>query len=130
MSGEDKALIDTQVACYHKYNPLVREGVYYKIASARENGSDYDAWEVVSKDKTEALVTLVQVLNRPNFHSRKLIIKGLDMTKTYKVETEDSTGKTQDLGSWSALTLQGAGLLLARPWGDFQSQLIHLKSER
>jgi alpha-galactosidase len=126
MSDEDKSLIDGQIALFHKYNPLVRDGDYYKIASARENGADYDAWEIVSKDRTEALVTVVQVLARPNWKSRKLIIKGLDTEKNYKLEAEDSAGKTKDLGTWSALTLQGAGVLLPRLWGDFQSQLIHL----
>ncbi len=126
LSDEDKSLIDAQVACYHSYNALIREGDYYRLLSARENGGCCDAWEVVSKDRKEALVTLVQVLARPNWHSRKLIIKGLDKARSYRVNLEDSTGKTQDLGTWSALTLEGAGLLLGRPWGDFQSQLIHL----
>lgn len=126
MSDEDKALIDAQVALYHRCSQLIREGDYYRIASARENAGDYDAWELVSGDKTEALVTLVQVLNRPNRHSRKVIVKGLDPARSYRAVAEDSLGKTQDLGIWSALTLEGAGLLLSRPWGDFQSQLIHL----
>ncbi|MBQ6565950.1 MAG: alpha-galactosidase, partial [Treponema sp.] len=130
MADDDKSLIDGQIDLYHMYNPLVREGDYYKIASSRENGNDYDAWEVVSKDKTEALVTVVQVLAKPNSKSRKIIIKGLDPARKYRAEMEDSTGKKQDLGTWSALTLQGAGLLLPRPWGDFQGQLVHLKSER
>lgn len=129
MSGEDKSVVDEQVACYHKYNPLIREGDYYKIASARENGSDYDAWEVVSKDRQEALVTVVQVLARPNWHSRKLVVKGLDLNMRYRVRLEDSLGQESDLGTWSALTLANAGLLLIRPWGDFQSQLIHLTAE-
>ena len=126
MSDEDKALIDTQVALYHACNQIIREGDYYRIASARENGSDYDAWELVSRDKTEALVTLVQVLNRPNWHSRKVVIKGLDPARSYRATVEDSLGKTCDLGTWSALTLEGTGLLVSRPWGDFQSQLIRL----
>ncbi len=129
MSEEDKALIDKQTACYHKFNQLVRTGDYYKLASASENGSDYDAWEVVAKDKSEALVTLVQLLNRPNWKSRKLPLKGLDLSKRYRVQMEDSLGKSFELGTWSALTLENVGLLLKRPWGDFQSQLIHLTTE-
>ncbi|MBQ9538856.1 MAG: alpha-galactosidase, partial [Treponema sp.] len=128
MSGEDKSLVSRQVDCFHKYNPLILEGDYYKLVSAQENGGEFDAWEIVSKDKKEALVTLVQVLARPNYHSRKLLLKGLDPDKRYKVELEDSLGKTSDMGIWSALTLEAAGLLLSRPWGDFQSQLIHLSA--
>ena len=61
---EDRKLIPEQTAMYHKYNDLVREGDYYRIASYAKN-HEYDCYEVVSKDKKEALVTFVQVLNRP-----------------------------------------------------------------
>ena len=68
---EDRKLIPEQTAMYHKYNDLVREGDYYRIASYAKN-HEYDCYEVVSKDKKEALVTFVQVLNRPNYHSRRI----------------------------------------------------------
>ena len=65
ISEEERAMIPEQVSMYHKYNDLVREGDYYRVASYRENGL-YDCWMVVAKDKSEALVTYVQVLGRPN----------------------------------------------------------------
>lgn len=125
---EERALIPEQIALYKKYNPLVREGTYWRIASYSQN-HEWDAWQVVSQDKKEALVTLVQVLNHPNFHSRRIYLKGLDKDMRYKIQVEDSFGATADVGTWSGVTLMNGGLLLPRLWGDFQSQLIHLVAE-
>ena len=125
---EDRDLIPEQIAMYKKYNPLVRTGDYYRIASYSQN-HEWDAWEVVSGDKKEALVTLVQVLNHPNFHSRRVMLKGLSPDLRYRVTVEDSMGNKSDEGSWSGLTLMNAGFLSKRLWGDFHSQLIHFVAE-
>lgn len=125
---DDRALIPSQIALYKKYNPLVRTGDYFRIASYSEN-KELDCWEVVSKDKKEALVTLVQVMNHPNFKSRSVMLPGLDAQTTYAVEMEDSFGNKSDLGSWTGLTLSNAGIILPRLWGDFNSQLIHLTAK-
>lgn len=45
ISEEERAMIPEQVSMYHKYNDLVREGDYYRVASYRENGL-YDCWMV------------------------------------------------------------------------------------
>ena len=113
----DREQIPAQVAMYHKYNDLVREGDYYRIASYAENHY-FDCYGVVSKDKKEALYTYVQVLNRPNYHSRRIYLKGLAAEKYYVIEGED--------GTWSGEQLMNAGLLVQNPFGDFKGKLIHL----
>ncbi len=117
LSGEDRALIPEQVAMYHKYNDLIRNGDYYRIASCRSNHL-WDCWEVVAKDKSEALVTYVQVLGRPNYHSRRIRLSGLKPDLRYRNE---ETGEVL-YGD----TLMNAGILIPGMWGDFQSRLIHL----
>ena len=77
IAQEERAQIPGQIASYHKYNELVREGDYYRIASFRENGV-YDCWMSTSKDKKEALVTFVQVLAKPNQKSFHIRLQGLD----------------------------------------------------
>ncbi len=72
---EDQEMIPQQVQMYHKYNDLVREGDYYRIASYREN-HEFDCYLVAAKDKKEALVTFVQVIGRPNYHSRCIRLQG------------------------------------------------------
>lgn len=113
----DREQIPAQVAMYHKYNDLVREGDYYRIASYAENHY-FDCYGVVSKDKKEALYTYVQVLNRPNYHSRRIYLKGLAAEKYYAIEGED--------GTWSGEQLMNAGLLVQNPFGDFKGKLIYL----
>ncbi|MCM1262370.1 MAG: alpha-galactosidase [Butyrivibrio sp.] len=121
---EDRQMIPTQVAMYHKYNDLVREGDYYRIASYAQNHY-YDCYEVVSKDKTEALVTYVQVLNRPNYHSRRIYIPGLAPDKTYVIDNKEDwpeITKTEYTGEM----LHYAGINIPSLWGDFRAKLIHL----
>jgi alpha-galactosidase len=118
LSDAEKDEVRLQTELYHKYNELVRCGDYYRLASYRENGN-FDSYAVIKKDKSEALITFVQVLNRPNCHSINLKIYGLDEKKTYKVENDDRT--------YHGSTLKNAGLLIQRPWGDFDSVLIHIK---
>lgn len=114
---EDRKQIPAQVAMYHKYNDLVREGDYFRLASAAENQM-YDSWQLVSKDKTESLVTFIQVKGRAGQRSRRLLLKGLNPEKMYRIEGED--------GVYGGDALMYAGLQVAAMWGDFQGKLIHL----
>ena len=101
---------------YHNYNDLVREGDYYRVASYRENGL-YDCWMVVAKDKSEALVTYVQVLGRPNMHSRKIRLAGLLADRDYML---DGTERV-----YGGDLLMNAGLLVEDVRGDYMSRLYH-----
>lgn len=121
ISKEDRDMIPTQVAMYHQYNDLVRQGDYYRIASYSQNHK-YDCWEIVSEDRKEALVTFVQVLNRANFKSRRILLKGLDEGRFYEVEMQ---GKR---AVYRGDTLMKAGLNICAMWGDFKAQLIYLKA--
>ena len=116
ISDEERMVIPEQVALYHKYNDLVREGDYYRIASYRENGL-YDCWMVVAKDKSEALVTYVQVLGKPNVHSRKIKLLGLDEAADYRLDGTDKV--------YGGDLLMNAGLLIEKMCGDYMSRLYY-----
>ncbi|MBQ8377545.1 MAG: alpha-galactosidase, partial [Oscillospiraceae bacterium] len=73
----DRNMIPAQIEEFNKYNKLVRTGDHYRIGNTFEN-IEWDAWMFVSKDKSEALFEFVQVLSRPNYHSRRIKLKGLD----------------------------------------------------
>lgn len=120
---EDREMIPAQVAMYHKYNDLVREGDYYRIASYSQNHK-YDCWQIVSEDKKQSLVTFVQVLNRVNFKSRRILLKGLDADKRYQVVFENDDNVVDRI--YSGDTLMKAGLLVPNAWGDFKARLISL----
>lgn len=117
ISKEDRDMIPQQVAMYHKYNDLVREGDYYRIASYSENRL-FDCYGVVRKDKKEALYTYVQVLGRANYHSRCIKLKGLDADKLYIVDGME--------GTFTGDILMKAGILVPSVQGDFIAKLIHV----
>ena len=113
---EERKMIKEQTEMYHKYNDLVREGDYYRIASFSENGH-YDCYMEVAKDKSEALVTYVQVRGVPNNKSKKFKLQGLDPKAVYQLEgTEES---------YSGEILMKGGYLFKDFWGDAVSRLYH-----
>ncbi|GKX67511.1 alpha-galactosidase [Inconstantimicrobium mannanitabidum] len=121
ISKEDRDMIPKQIEMYHKYNDLVRTGDYYRIANYSENNS-FDSYEVVAKDKSEVLVTFVQVLGRPNYHSRRIKLKGLIEDAMYRNE------ETNEVYSGGAL--MHAGVNITGIYGDFAGKLLHLVREK
>lgn len=117
ISEADRNEIPAQVEMYHKYNDLVRNGDYYRLASVRENGT-YDCWMVADKAKDECLVTFVSVRNHPNYKPFRIRLEGLDSGRIYR---DGETGK-----EYYGDVLMKAGLMIDRMWGDSVSKLIHL----
>ncbi len=116
LSDEDKEKIEGQVAQYKRYNHLMREGDYYRIESYTDN-SEFDCYEVVSKDKKEAVVVCVQVKMVPNKKARIIKLKGLKEDALYQVQGRMLRGQT----------LKNAGILVERKWGDNQAEIIYIK---
>lgn len=129
----DRDMIPSQVKMYHSYNDIVREGDYYRLASYSENHK-YDAYMVVTKDKKEALLTFVQVINRANCHSRNVKLQGLDANKKYKLTYVDDTADTSKGEGireiYTGEELMKAGLIIQNPWGDYMGKLIYLCEEK
>ncbi len=117
---EDREMIPEQVALYHKYNDLVREGDYYRLESAQDNHL-FDCWQVVSKDKKESMVTWIQVLGGASRHSRNLRLKGLAPDKYYRIENEDVVLRGD--------SLMYAGICMPVMSGDFKGKILHLVEE-
>lgn len=116
ISEKDRGMIPAQVEMYHKYNDLVREGDYYRIASYRENHK-FDCFLVAAKDKSEALMIFVQVQCTPTFHGKKIKLQGLDEKTVYRLEgTEESfTGEM----------LMKGGFVIDFMQGDAVSRIYH-----
>ena len=113
---EDRDMIASQVETYKKYCPLIQSGDYYRIASY-QNNHYFDCYEIVSKDKKEAIFVFVQVIAQPNMHSIRVKLKGLDNEAKYKIN-----GTVYD-----ADALMNGGFIIKRPWGDFQAELFHIE---
>ena len=115
LSAEEKEQVKEQVEKYHKYNDLIREGDYYRLASVADNGY-YDSWMIVDKTKDRALLFYVQVRARANAKSRFIRLAGLDPERRYTVEGREYTGNT----------LMQAGVRVPAEFGDFKSRLIEI----
>ena len=126
LSKEDRMEIPNQISLYKKFNEIIRQGDYYKIASFRENNL-YDSWISVSEDKSKALMTFVQVLNHANYKTFIIKIPGLDENATYKITYPDEDQKEFPPISLTGRTLKKAGLSINRMWGDFAAKLIYFE---
>ena len=96
---------------------------FYEFLKAKKDGfaKTYSKGLIgLAKDKNEALITFVQVLNRPNYRSKRICLKGLDPEKNYRIEGEKEI--------YAGDTLLYAGIQIANLWGDFQSKLLHIVS--
>ena len=71
----------------------------------------------VAKDRSEAVFTFVQILNRPSTPSRRILLRGLDPKKVYRNE---DTGEIRLGETW----MKGGVIVGAQ--GDFASRTMHL----
>ncbi len=139
MIPEEKEQIPGQVALFRRIHPVVREGDYYRIASFRENHT-YDSWMVVTKDRSQAFMTFVQVLAKPNLQGIRVCLQGLDPEAEYEVtcdfegslaarEGESSTGPDAPgyLGRFNGAALMHAGMIVPRVRGDYQALLYEIR---
>ena len=115
ISRQDRDAIPAQIVEFNKYNPIIRTGDQYRIGNVFEDNM-WDAWIFVSKDKSEAVFTFVQVLARPNYRRRRIKLKGLDSGAMYR------NMESGEVHSGSAL--MNAGIFLELQ-GDFSSKVIH-----
>ena len=113
---EEKKQIPGQIDSYKKYNHLIRNGAYYRIASYQENHL-YDCYMVVSQDGAEALLTYVQVMAEANQRSRRIRLQGLLEDAFYEIE-----GKV-----YQGATLMHGGFLVERMQGDYRAKLIYIR---
>lgn len=118
-TAEEKEEVRRQVEWYKEHYELIYRGDYYRLSSPFENDL-FTAWEHVSEDKREAIVSLVTHSVRPMPPFSRLCLKGLNPALHYQI----NDGKTLYCGR----TLMQAGYLLPAFHGDYQSIQLYLKA--
>ncbi len=140
---EERNAIPEQVAIYHRYNELVREGDYYRIARNADHAGYYDAWMSVAKDKSRALVTYIQCRAYPGGKGRVIKLKGLDPNADYEIKLVGSDDENSlwcsraKKASWEALStdelggksLMNAGLIMPNLPGDYAQITLDIKKK-
>ena len=118
LSDEELAMIPQQVEDYHRYNPLVTTGDYYRLHDifARDT---WDSWMVVAKDKSEALITYVNISAQGgDAVITKVRLKGLDPTAFYRIDGTEIIVSGQ--------LLMESGMFIELPKVDYASTMVHL----
>jgi len=130
---DERRAIPEQVGIYHRFNEIIREGDYYRIARNAEKNGYYDAWMSVLKDKSRALVTYVQCRAYPGGKGRVIGLKGLDPSSVYEIKLVGSDDENSlycsrsKKDAWESLapgnlsgsSLMNAGLIMPNLPGDY-----------
>ena len=115
LSAEEKAVVRAQIENFKEKYDLIQNGLYYRLTNPFEQ-EGYHAWEIVSEDRTEALVSVVTMHVGYNFPSYILKVRGLKKDSWYRLEDQVLPGQ-----AWME-----AGVLLPRH-GEYESCMLHLK---
>lgn len=117
MSEEEKNIVKQQVLTYKKYESLICEGTYYRLSSPFTE--PFAAWMSVSRDKKQALVSVVRLEAEGNAVSMYLKCKGLNPDAVYR---EENTGVLYD-----GAALMAAGLVLPGAKSEYEAYQFVLK---
>ncbi|MCM3630643.1 alpha-galactosidase [Paenibacillus glycanilyticus] len=114
---EEKEAVKEQVALYKEVRPLVQFGDFYRLLSPFEGNET--AWMFVSKDKSEAFVVYVSVLQEANAKLDRIRLKGLDPNRDYELVGE--------AGAFGGDELMNAGLQTPLFHGDYSSKVYRFR---
>ena len=115
---EEREIIRRQTAFFKEHYDLIQRGDYYRLSDPFQEGP-YTAWEQVSPDRREALVSLVTGSVHAGLPFLSLRLKGLDPNLDYRVNGE---------GRYPGDLLMEAGWPLPLPWNDYQSTQLYLSA--
>ncbi len=118
LTKEEQALCREQSDLFRKYYPLIIKGDYYRLTNPFETGN-MTAWAHVSKDKKEALLSVIVTNLTCNGPQEYIRMKGLLPNAFYTVN-----GK-EELYSGSAL--MHAGLPIEREVPEYTAFQFHIQ---
>ncbi len=132
LSQEEKARIRAQIARFRAEEALLREGDSYRLTEL-DDPRDFEAWETLSREKDDCLLSLVLTHPRANARPLHLRLKGLDPAARYRVERLDffdaflPEKPEPQPECYTGAALLYAGLTLPRMMGDYPSVQLRLR---
>ncbi len=136
LSDDEKNQVRRQIARFHEYDALLRDGDYYRLAVSAENHA-FTAWEFAAPDGSEALVSVVLTHPQANPRPLHLRFQGLDELGQYTLRQEVFGNLVPDdllhmkgrkpQQVYSGAALMYGGYTLPDLFGDYPSAQIYLK---
>ena len=131
LSESEREEIPLQIQRFHLVEDLVREGDYYRLTNV--DSKRFTAWQIVTEDRMECLLTLVLTEPEGNPRPLHLRLKGLNPEQDYCISWTEYAGcryRTEDPlpAVFSGAALMFGGLTLPRIYGDYPSVQIFLKA--
>ncbi len=135
LSASEVRAVCYQIEDFKRWYHLIQDGLYYRLTGV---DGDFTAWQTVSPDRSEALVSVVVTHPRANAPLVHFRLKGLDPEGTYRIAVQRFLGTTNlpspgEAGGdapparrWSGAALMYGGYTLPRISGDFPSVQLHL----
>lgn len=120
LNNEELDAVKKQVEDYKRMQTLVFEGDLYRLNNP--NDSNIFAEQLVSKDKSYSVVTLMNGLYTPNGPIERVYPKGLDENKRYFIEEINR--------SLQGSTIMQVGLLVHTQPADFVTRVWHITEEK
>lgn len=117
LTTEEKEEIKNQIKTFRKYYSLIQDGIYYRLTSPYED-EEYTAWEFVSEDKQEALISIVNTKLTVNGMFSRIKLRGLNPDLWYSIDNTEYPGAA----------LMEAGLPLPVPSFEYESWNLHVKA--
>lgn len=124
ISLNEKEAVKQQITDFKRYYHIIQNGKYYRLLSPNESSHStvckhLMAWQSVTEDKKESLVSMVCTHVQTNKPSIVLKLKGLDEETCYEIEGLE--------GSFTGDTLMYAGVVIPAMQGDYPCVQLYLK---
>ena len=115
LTEEEKEEIRTQITDYHRYAPLIQNGLYYRLSNPFTD--EFGAWAFVSEDRSEVLLNVVMQEIHGNMTVNYVKMQGLKENAWY----EESVSKKRYTGT----ALMEAGFPLPVETGEYRAYQMH-----
>ena len=84
LTEEEKKEIRSQILYFKEHYDVIQNGLYYRLTNIGEQY--FEAWEQVSEDRSEALLSVVITVTQPNARLIHIKMKGLDPEVDYRMD--------------------------------------------
>ena len=104
LTPAEKAAVREQIQRFHTLQDLIGNGDYYRL-------TDGTAWQIVSRDRQQALLSFVLVDPASNPKPNHIRLKGLDPDARYAIAWADYHESKAVPSSWCSRSFTGTALM-------------------